>query len=63
MLLKDEKTSVDFAVMENKESQGKELNQRNPANTISAGLSYSIHLVSLLAFFLDVNLPRKLCFR
>ena len=54
-----------FPVLEHKETsvQGRELNQRNPAYTISAGLSYTIHLVTLLAHFLDVNLPRKLCFR
>ena len=35
---------------------------RNPAYTIGAGLSYTTQLLHLIAYFLDVNLPKRLCY-
>lgn len=40
-----------------------EMNQRNPAYTISSALSHTCQFVSVLAFYLDVILPRKQCYR
>jgi beclin 1-associated autophagy-related key regulator len=35
----------------------------NPAYNISAALTYTTQLVNVLAFYLDVQLPNKLCYR
>ncbi|GFG28420.1 hypothetical protein Cfor_11343 [Coptotermes formosanus] len=35
---------------------------RNPAYNISAALTYTTQLVNVLAFYLDVRLPNKLCY-
>ena len=35
----------------------------NPAYNISAALTYTTQLVNVLAFYLDVRLPNKLCYR
>ncbi|XP_014671329.1 PREDICTED: beclin 1-associated autophagy-related key regulator-like [Priapulus caudatus] len=40
-------------------SPDSETNQRNPAYTITAGLSNTSQFVSILTFYLDVILPRK----
>lgn len=37
--------------------------KRNPAHNISAALTYTTQLVNILAFYLDVRLPSKLCYR
>ena len=53
-------------VLTNKETvpaADSDLNQRNPAYTISAALSYTTQLLSLITYFLDVHLPRRLCYR
>ncbi|XP_019625803.1 PREDICTED: beclin 1-associated autophagy-related key regulator-like isoform X3 [Branchiostoma belcheri] len=39
-----------------------DLDQRNPAYTFSAGLSHTTQLVKLLAFYLGVNLPKRICY-
>lgn len=36
--------------------------KRNPAHNISAALTYTTQLVNILAFYLDVRLPTKLCY-
>jgi beclin 1-associated autophagy-related key regulator len=35
----------------------------NPAYNISAALTYTTQFVNVLAFYLDVRLPNKLCYR
>lgn len=35
----------------------------NPAYTISAALTYTAQLVNVLAFYLDIRLPRKQSYR
>ena len=55
-----------FSVSDNKESATSpetDLNQRNPAHTISAALTYTTQMLSILSYFLSINLPRKLCYR
>lgn len=37
--------------------------EHNPAYNISAALTYTTQLVNVLAFYLDVRLPNKLCYR
>jgi beclin 1-associated autophagy-related key regulator len=37
--------------------------EQNPAYTISAALTYTAQLVNVLAFYLDVRLPRKQYYR
>ena len=44
-------------------SSDEELGLRNPAFVISAALTHTAQFVELLAFYLDVNLPKKLSYR
>ncbi|XP_035677262.1 beclin 1-associated autophagy-related key regulator-like isoform X3 [Branchiostoma floridae] len=39
-----------------------DLDQRNPAYTFSAALSHTTQMVKLLAFYLGVNLPKRICY-
>ncbi|XP_066281344.1 beclin 1-associated autophagy-related key regulator-like isoform X3 [Branchiostoma lanceolatum] len=39
-----------------------DLDQKNPAYTFSAALSHTTQLVKLLAFYLGVNLPKRICY-
>ncbi|EHH63647.1 beclin 1-associated autophagy-related key regulator [Macaca fascicularis] len=48
-------------VEEKKTTQGPDMEQSNPAYTISAALCYATQLVNILSHILDVNLPKKLC--
>ncbi|XP_078000477.1 beclin 1-associated autophagy-related key regulator-like [Glandiceps talaboti] len=43
-------------------SPNSEMSQRNPGNAMSAALSYTTQLLSVLTFYLGVNLPEKLCY-
>ena len=54
-----------ISVLENRDVAGldAEFGQRNPAYTVCAALSHTAQLVSLLAYFLQINLPEILCFR
>ncbi|XP_012867785.1 PREDICTED: beclin 1-associated autophagy-related key regulator [Dipodomys ordii] len=48
-------------VEEKKTTQGPDMENSNPAYTISAALCYATQLANILSHILDVNLPRKLC--
>lgn len=62
-LFMSDSPSVD-PVMENKaEEPDFEPSQRNPLYNISAALSYTTQMLNVLAHFLNINLPHKLCYR
>ncbi|XP_064621792.1 beclin 1-associated autophagy-related key regulator-like [Lineus longissimus] len=42
--------------------QESELSQRNPGNTISAALCYTVQMISIMAYALDVHLPKRQCY-
>ncbi|GCB72089.1 hypothetical protein scyTo_0009021, partial [Scyliorhinus torazame] len=46
---------------EKKTTQGPDMEQSNPAYTISAALCYATQLANILSHILDVNLPKRLC--
>ncbi|XP_077394141.1 beclin 1-associated autophagy-related key regulator isoform X1 [Festucalex cinctus] len=48
-------------VDEKNASHGPEVEQVNPAHTISAALCYTTQLLTVLSHILDVGLPKKLC--
>ncbi|XP_069773076.1 beclin 1-associated autophagy-related key regulator [Narcine bancroftii] len=48
-------------VEEKKSAQGPDMEQNNPAFTISAALCFATQLANILSHILDVNLPKRLC--
>ncbi|XP_072424879.1 beclin 1-associated autophagy-related key regulator [Chiloscyllium punctatum] len=48
-------------VEEKKTAQAPDMEQSNPAYTISAALCYATQLANILSHILDVNLPKRLC--
>lgn len=52
-----------FEAMKSNESPSTESIYNNPANRIIAALTYTSQLVAVLAYFLDVRLPKNVCYR